>query len=70
MCEQGTIAVRDRLDETFGGDDARQQFHADRGPNVATNNMKPWQFKIDFHNGDVFDYLRHLAKGMLAACGY
>ncbi len=26
--------------------------------------------KIDFCNGDVFDYLRHLANGMLAACGY
>ena len=26
--------------------------------------------KIDFQNGDVFHYLRHLANGMLAACGY
>lgn len=26
--------------------------------------------KIDFRNGDVFDYLRHLAKGMVLACGY
>lgn len=26
--------------------------------------------KIDFLNGDVFDYLRHLARGMLAAAGY
>ena len=23
---------------------------------------------IDFKNGDVFHYLRHLAKGMVAAC--
>ena len=26
--------------------------------------------KIDFCNGDVFDYLNHLARGMVAACGY
>ncbi len=26
--------------------------------------------KIDYCNGDVFHYLRHLANGMLAACGY
>jgi hypothetical protein len=26
--------------------------------------------KIDFHNGDVFHYLKHLAAGMVAACGY
>ncbi len=25
---------------------------------------------IDFKNGDVFHYLRHLAAGMVAACGY
>lgn len=24
---------------------------------------------IDFRNGDVFHYLRHLAAGMVAACG-
>lgn len=24
---------------------------------------------IDFVNGDVFDYLTHLAKGMIEACG-
>jgi hypothetical protein len=27
-------------------------------------------FKIDFLNGDVFHYLRHLAEGMVAALGY
>ena len=26
--------------------------------------------KIDFLNGDVFDYLTHLAKGMIQAAGY
>ena len=26
--------------------------------------------KIDFANGDVFHYLRHLATGMVVACGY
>jgi len=26
--------------------------------------------KIDFNNGDVFDYLDHLAEGMVKACGY
>jgi len=26
--------------------------------------------KIDFLNGDVFHYLKHLAKGMLASTGY
>jgi hypothetical protein len=26
--------------------------------------------RIDFKNGDVFHYLRHLATGMVAACGY
>tara|TARA_Y100000310_G_scaffold31209_1_gene29618 strand:+ start:686 stop:943 length:258 start_codon:yes stop_codon:yes gene_type:complete len=26
--------------------------------------------KIDFHNGDVFHYLRRLAAGMVASCGY
>lgn len=26
--------------------------------------------RIDFANGDVFHYLRHLAAGMVAACGY
>lgn len=26
--------------------------------------------KIDFNNGDVFDYLTHLAKGMLKSWGY
>ena len=26
--------------------------------------------RIDFMNGDVFHYLTHRAKGMLAACGY
>ncbi|WP_417459085.1 hypothetical protein [Kordiimonas sp.] len=26
--------------------------------------------KIDFCNGDVFHYLKHLAEGMVAACGY
>lgn len=26
--------------------------------------------KIDFCNGDVFDYLHHLAAGMVKACGY
>jgi len=26
--------------------------------------------KIDFQNGDVFHFLRHLTKGMLAAQGY
>lgn len=26
--------------------------------------------KIDFLNGDVFDFLTHLAKGMVKACGY
>ena len=25
---------------------------------------------IDFKNGDVFHYLKHLAGGMVAACGY
>jgi hypothetical protein len=25
--------------------------------------------KIDFHNGDVFDYLNHLADGMIEASG-
>lgn len=25
---------------------------------------------IDFQNGDVFHYLKHLATGMVAACGY
>lgn len=24
-------------------------------------------FKIDYNNGDVFDYLNHLARGMIAA---
>lgn len=26
--------------------------------------------KIDFRNGDVFHYLRHLAEGMVTACEY
>ena len=26
--------------------------------------------KIDFHNGDVFHYLRHLATGMVKTLGY
>ena len=25
---------------------------------------------IDFKNGDVFHYLRHLAEGMVRACGF
>ncbi len=26
--------------------------------------------KIDFLNGDVFHFLKHLAEGMVKACGY
>lgn len=26
--------------------------------------------KIDFHNGDVFHYLQHLAEGMVKSLGY
>ena len=32
--------------------------------------IKDTLVKIDFMNGDVFHYLTHLAKGMVAACGY
>ena len=34
------------------------------------NQIRTTLVKIDFCNGDVFDYLTHLAKGMLRACGY
>jgi len=44
---------------------------------VADDNMKDYHpeikktlVKIDFLNGDVFHYLRHLANGMLSALGY
>jgi hypothetical protein len=44
---------------------------------VAAPEMKEYQadiktmlVKIDFLNGDVFHYLRHLAEGMVAALGY
>jgi hypothetical protein len=32
--------------------------------------FKTMLVKIDFLNGDVFHYLRHLAEGMVAALGY
>ena len=32
--------------------------------------IRKTQVLIDFKNGDVFHYLRHLATGMVAACGY
>jgi len=33
-------------------------------------NIRKTLVKIDFCNGDVFDYLGHLANGMVASCGY
>lgn len=32
--------------------------------------IKKMLVMIDFKNGDVFDYLTHLAKGMIEAMGY
>ena len=44
---------------------------------VSAPEMKDYQsdikttlVKIDFLNGDIFHYLHHLAKGMVAALGY
>jgi len=33
-------------------------------PNEMQKEIRTMLVKIDFHNGDVFDYLLHLAKGM------
>ena len=32
--------------------------------------IKSTLVKIDFHNGDVFHYLNHLAEGMVKSLGY
>ena len=32
--------------------------------------IKQMLVKIDFHNGDVFHYLTHLAEGMVKSLGY
>ena len=34
------------------------------------NSIRSTLVKIDFCNGDVFHYLRHLAEGMVKALGY
>ena len=34
------------------------------------NQIRTMLVKIDFHNGDVFHYLNHLAKGMVKSLGY
>ena len=34
------------------------------------NQIRTTLVKIDFHNGDIFHYLRHLAVGMLKSLGY
>lgn len=40
--------------------ESAKEYHSD---------IKTMLVKIDFHNGDVFDYLLHLAKGMIKAMG-
>lgn len=39
-------------------------------PSQYHENIKDTLVKIDFHNGDVFHYLQHLAVGMIKASGY
>lgn len=68
ITEKGTSLDTDILEGHIGLDYSMLIDYIEQAPQHHVD-IKAMLVKIDFHNGDVFHYLKHLATGMVKALG-